>query len=70
MQGDFAAFCHRQSTKMVEYAGNCTDPALKDQFLQMSAYWLKIVSAPSGSAERSVEIMARSQYRRFPKVSS
>ena len=30
---------------MIKYAEDCTDPVLKDKFLQMSAYWLK---APSG----------------------
>lgn len=41
MQRDFLAFCHRQSTKLVEYADDCTDPVLKDELLKMAAYWLK-----------------------------
>jgi hypothetical protein len=41
MERNFLAFCHRQSAKMIEYAEDCTDPALKDEFLKMSAYWLK-----------------------------
>jgi len=46
MQGDFPDFCHHQSTKMIEYAEGCTDPVLKDEFLRMSAYWLKITHRP------------------------
>jgi hypothetical protein len=54
MQGDFPDFCHRQSTKMIEYAKSCIDPVLKDQFLQMSAYWLKITSAASRATKQSI----------------
>jgi hypothetical protein len=46
MQGDLSAFCHRQSTKMIEYAEGCTDPVLKDKLLRMSAYWLKLLTSP------------------------
>lgn len=50
MDGNFLAFCHHQSTKMIEYAQECTNPLLKDQFLKMSAYWLKVISAPRKDA--------------------
>jgi hypothetical protein len=43
MESNFLAFCYRQSTKMIEYAADCTDPVLKGEFLKMSAYWLKLV---------------------------
>jgi hypothetical protein len=46
MYRDFPDFCHRQSTKMIEYAKSCIDPVLKDEFLKMSAYWLKSTSRP------------------------
>jgi hypothetical protein len=39
MQDDFPDFCHHQSNKMIKYADGCTDLVLKDEFLQMSAYW-------------------------------
>lgn len=47
MQGDFPAFCHRQSTKMIKYAEDSADPVLKGKFLQMSASWLKQTSQPN-----------------------
>ena len=53
MQGDLSAFCHRQSAKMIEYAEGCIDPVLKDKFLQMSAYWLKLTSPPSRPTKQS-----------------
>lgn len=46
MQGDFPDFCKHQSSKMIEYADGCTDPVAKDKLLKMSAYWLKLISAP------------------------
>ena len=46
MHRDFPAFCHYQSAKMTDYAAGCADQVLKDEFLQMSAYWLKITSVP------------------------
>ena len=51
MERNFLAFCQRQSTKMIEYAVNCTDPALKDEFLKMSAYWLKASKVKNKSDE-------------------
>jgi hypothetical protein len=53
MQGDFPAFCHRQSTKMMDYAEVCTDPALKAEFLEMSAFWLRRISAPTKPTKQS-----------------
>ena len=47
MRHDFPDFCHHQSAKMIDYANDCTDPVLKDEFLQMSAYWLRITSVQS-----------------------
>lgn len=47
MERDFPAFCHRQSAKMLEFAKDCTDQALEDEFLQMSVTWLKMASASS-----------------------
>ena len=47
MQGDFPAFCHRQSTKITVLAEGCTDPVLKDELLEMAAYWQKLTSAPN-----------------------
>jgi len=52
MQGDFSAFCQRQSTKMIEYAEDCIDPVLKDELLRMSAYWLKLTSTPSRATKQ------------------
>jgi len=54
MQGDFPDFCHRQSVKMIEYAKSCIDPVLKDEFLKMSAYWLKSTSRPSRATEQPI----------------
>jgi hypothetical protein len=34
MEPNFLAFCHRQSTKMIEYAEDCTDPVLKTNFFE------------------------------------
>jgi hypothetical protein len=53
MRGDFPDFCHHQSTKMIKYAEGCTDPVLKDEFLKMSAYWLKSTSTPSRATKQS-----------------
>ena len=53
MERSLPAFCHRQSAKMLEFANHCSDPVLKDQFLKMSAYWLKIASAPSERSKQS-----------------
>jgi hypothetical protein len=47
MHRDFPDFCYHQSAKMTGYARDCTDPELKDELLQMSAYWLKIIGGPS-----------------------
>ena len=30
MERDVLAFCRRQSAKMIEYAEDCADPALKE----------------------------------------
>jgi hypothetical protein len=49
MEGDFLAFCHRQSTKMIEYAKDCADPVLKDEFLKMSASWLEASARSKGT---------------------
>jgi hypothetical protein len=54
MQRDFPDFCHYQSAKMIKYAEGCTDPVLKDEFLKMSAYWLKITSTPSRATKQSI----------------
>ena len=54
MQGDFPDFCHRQSHKMDKYAEGCTDPVLKDEFLKMSAYWLKSTLTPSAATKQSI----------------
>jgi len=53
MQGDLTAFCHRQSAKMIEYAEGCIDPVLKDEFLQMSAYWLKLIRSTEQSTSKA-----------------
>ena len=54
MQGDFPDFCRHQSTKMIKYAEGCTDPVMKDEFLQMSAYWLKLTSPPRMVTKQSI----------------
>jgi hypothetical protein len=54
MQGDFPTFCQRQYAKMVEYAEVCIDPVLKDELLQMSAYWLKLTSPPIRLIKQSI----------------
>ena len=53
MQSDFPDFCHHQSTKMIKYAEGCTDPVLKDEFLKMSAYWLKSTSTTSKATKQT-----------------
>jgi hypothetical protein len=50
MERDVLAFCRRQSAKMIEYAEDCADPKLKEQFLQMSDYWQSLIPAPSPQA--------------------
>jgi len=54
MQSDFPAFCYHQSAKMTEYARNCTDLVLKDELLQMSASWLKILSGQHWVTKKSI----------------
>ena len=55
MELNFPAFCHRQSTKMLDYAEDCTDPVLKNKFLKMSAYWLKELAPNRGSKQSTVK---------------
>ena len=50
MERDVLAFCRRQFAKMIEYAEDCADPGLKEQFLQMSDYWQSLIPAPSPQA--------------------
>lgn len=59
MERNFPAFCHRQSTKMLDYAEHSTDSVLKDKFLQMSASWLKMALAPSSDTEAPSESPSR-----------
>jgi hypothetical protein len=40
MENSLLAFRQRQSAKLRAYAEESTDPALKEQLLQMSASWL------------------------------
>jgi hypothetical protein len=40
MENNLLAFRQRQSAKLRAYAEESTDPALKEQLLQMSASWL------------------------------
>jgi hypothetical protein len=61
MQADVTAFCHRQSTKMLEYAKDCSDRVREDEFLKMSAFWMKTASAPQ-------KFPARPRYHQSPKI--
>jgi hypothetical protein len=40
MENNLLTFRQRQSAKLRAYAQETTDPALKEEFLQMSASWL------------------------------
>jgi hypothetical protein len=40
MENNLLTFRQRQSAKLRAYAEESTDPALKDELLQMSASWL------------------------------
>jgi hypothetical protein len=40
MENNLLTFRQRQSAKLRAYAQESTDPALKEEFLQMSASWL------------------------------
>ena len=64
MERDVLAFCRRQSAKMIEYAEDCADPGLKEQFLQMSDYWQSLIPAPSPQAKLVSRCRRRRQHQR------
>jgi|HubBroStandDraft_6_1064221.scaffolds.fasta_scaffold853923_2 hypothetical protein len=55
MEPNLLAFRQRQSAKLNAYAEECTDPALKEQLLQISASWLAPVEDTAQSkTEKSI----------------
>jgi hypothetical protein len=54
VERDFSAFYQRQSTKILELSKGCSDPALKDQLVEMAADWLKSIPLQDNSAAPAV----------------